>query len=49
MAYLLESTLKFPDLDIELEIIRPKKSFKWVCENKGFPSSAKTQPLRYGS
>ena len=24
---------KFPDLDIELEIIRPKKSFKWVCEN----------------
>lgn len=44
---------KFPDLDIELEIIRPKKSFKWVCENKGFPiiskdTASKMRKLRKG-
>lgn len=32
---------QFPDLDIRLEVIRPKHSFKWVMENKGFPITSK--------
>lgn len=32
---------QFPELDIELVVIRPKHSFKWVCENKGFPITSK--------
>ena len=32
---------RFPELDIELVVIRPKHSFKWVCENKGFPITSK--------
>ncbi len=32
---------KFPELDIEKETLHPKHSFKWVCENKGFPITSK--------
>ena len=44
---------QFPDLDIRLEVIRPKHSFKWVMENKGFPitskeSAGKIRKLRHG-
>jgi 3'-phosphoadenosine 5'-phosphosulfate sulfotransferase (PAPS reductase)/FAD synthetase len=44
---------KFPDLDIELVTIRPKHTFQWVCENKGFPliskeTAAKIRKLRHG-
>lgn len=45
---------KFPDLDIELVIIRPKHSFKWICEHKGFPiiskdTAGKIRKLRHGN
>lgn len=44
---------QFPDLDIRLEVIRPKHSFKWVMENKGFPitskdTAGKIRKLRHG-
>lgn len=44
---------QFPELDIELVVIRPKHSFKWVCENKGFPitskdTAGKIRKLRHG-
>lgn len=46
---------KFPALDIQLEIIRPKKgwNFKRVCEEKGFPiiskeTAHKIKKLRHG-
>jgi len=50
MAWLKE---QFPELDIELVVIRPKHSFKWVCENKGFPitskdTAGKIRKLRHG-
>lgn len=45
---------KFPELDIVLETIKPKHSFKWVCENKGFPliskdTAGKIRKLRHGN
>jgi 3'-phosphoadenosine 5'-phosphosulfate sulfotransferase (PAPS reductase)/FAD synthetase len=44
---------KFPELDIEKETLHPKHSFKWVCENKGFPitskdTAGKIRKLRHG-
>ena len=44
---------QFPELNIELVVIRPKHSFKWVCENKGFPitskdTAGKIRKLRHG-
>ena len=44
---------QFLELNIELVVIRPKHSFKWVCENKGFPitskeTAGKIRKLRYG-
>ena len=45
---------KFPELDIRLEIVRPKHSFRWVLENKGFPiiskeTAGKIRKLRHGN
>lgn len=45
---------QFPDLDIELKEIHPKHTFKWVCENKGFPiiskeTAMKIRKLRHGN
>ena len=45
---------KFPDLDIELVTIRPKKFFKQICEEYGFPliskeNAAKIRKLRHGN
>lgn len=44
---------QFPELDIELVVIRPRHSFRWVCENRGFPiiskeTAAKIRKLRHG-
>lgn len=36
----------FPELDIELVRIYPGKSFKWVCENKGFPIISKETAMK---
>lgn len=47
--------VKFPSLDIELVVIRPKKgwNFKRICEEKGFPiiskeNAGKIRKLRHG-
>lgn len=45
---------KFPKLDIELVVIRPKHGFRWICENKGFPiiskdTASKIRKLRHGN
>lgn len=45
---------QFTELDIRLDIVRPKHSFKWVCENKGFPliskdTASKVRKLRKGN
>lgn len=45
---------QFPELDIRLDTIRPKKSFRWVCENAGFPliskdTAGKIRKLRHGN
>lgn len=45
---------KFPMLEIVLEIVRPDKNFKQVCEEEGFPLiskevAAKIRKLRHGN
>lgn len=45
---------KFPELDIELEILHPEYNFHWVCNNKGFPiiskeTADKIKKLRHGN
>lgn len=45
---------KFPPLDIELNILHPKHTFQWVCNNKGFPilskeTADKIKKLRHGN
>lgn len=40
---------KFPELDIEKETLHPKHSFKWVCENKGFPITSKDTAGKEGA
>lgn len=45
---------QFPELDIQLEIIRPNTNFKEVCETLGFPiiskeNAAKIRKLRHGN
>lgn len=45
---------KYPTVDLELEILRPKHGFRWICENKGFPiiskdTAGKIKKLRHGN
>lgn len=44
---------KFPQLELELVKLHPEHSFRWVCENKGFPiiskeTAGKIKKLRHG-